>query len=50
MTEFTLSRRQFLRSTTRIGVTLALTTGLCRPVRPVQAQETFTDLDPARNR
>ena len=40
MTEFTLSRRQFLRSTTRIGVTLALTTGLCRPVRPVQAQET----------
>ena len=40
MTEFTLSRRQFLRSTTRIGATLALTTGLCRPVRPVQAQET----------
>ena len=39
MTEYTLSRRQFLRSTTRIGVTLTLATALCSPARPVQADE-----------
>ena len=42
MTEHTLTRRQFLRSTTRIGLTLTLATALYPPARPVQAQETST--------
>ena len=39
MTNHTLTRRQFLRSTTRIGLTLTLATALCPPARPVQADE-----------
>ena len=39
MTDQTITRRQFLRSTTRIGVTLTLATALCPPARPVQADE-----------
>lgn len=39
MTERTLTRREFLRGTTRIGVTLALATALAPPVHPVQADE-----------
>ena len=39
MTNHTLTRRQFLRSTTRIGMTLTLATVLFPPARPVQADE-----------
>ena len=42
MTDHTITRRQFLRSTTRIGMTLTLATALFPPARPVQAQETST--------
>ena len=35
----TLSRRDFLRSTTRIGVSLTLATVLCRPARPAMADD-----------
>ena len=37
MNEHILSRREFLRSTTRIGVSLTLTTALCRPASPAMA-------------
>ena len=40
MTDHTLNRRQFLRSTTRIGVTLTLAGALSPPASPVQAQGT----------
>ena len=40
MTVHTLNRRQFLRSTTRIGVTLTLAGALSPPASPVQAQGT----------
>ena len=46
MTERTLSRRQFLRSTTRIGVTLTLAATLCPSPHPVQAQEPSSILVP----
>ena len=39
MTDHTITRRQFLRSTTRIGMTLTLATALFPPARPVQADE-----------
>ena len=39
MADYALTRRQFLRSTTRIGLTLTLATALCPPVRTVQADE-----------
>ncbi len=39
MTDHNLNRRQFLRSTTRIGVTLTLAAALCPSARPVQADE-----------
>lgn len=39
MTEYTISRREFLRSTTRIGVSLTLTTALCRPAIPAMADD-----------
>ena len=42
MTDHTITRRQFLRSTIRIGATLTLATALCPPARPVLAQETST--------
>ena len=39
MIENTLSRREFLRSTTRIGVSFTLVTALCRPARPAMADD-----------
>ena len=39
MADYALTRRQFLRSTTRIGLTLTLSTALCPPVRTVHADE-----------
>ena len=39
MADNNLTRRQFLRSTTRIGLTLALASALTPPARPVQADE-----------
>lgn len=38
MTEYTINRRQFLRSTTRIGITLALAASLPPPARTATAQ------------
>ena len=46
MTVHTLNRRQFLRSTTRIGVTLTLAAALCPPARPAMAQESSSILIP----
>ena len=39
MAEYTISRREFLRSTTRIGVSMTLTTALCRPAIPAMADD-----------
>ena len=33
------TRRQFLKSTTRVGATLTLAAALCPPARPVQAYD-----------